>query len=266
MSEKKKPSLVRRMIGDILLFLMLWLTVETIIVALRKINSYVLKSDYIEVFTFELILCAVLLIFALDVRFGFFTRLRFKAAKVIGWILRIVVILLTGVISYFGVRVVIGGCINTSEKTDYAIVLGLSLENGQPTKALLLRLETGENYLARYPEAKLILTGGNADDSGRTEADVMRELLVGKGVPETSMILEDNATSTIGNFQLTAKMIDPAAPVVLISSNYHMERAVMAAKQASFTNIRRLPAPSPFWEYGESMLAEVVLTINELIS
>lgn len=87
---------------------------------------------------------AVLLIFAFDVRFGFFTKPKLKALKVIGWILRVIVILLTVVLSYFSIRVIIGGCINTSEKTDHAIVLGLALENGQPTKALELRLETAK--------------------------------------------------------------------------------------------------------------------------
>ena len=78
---KKKPALARRIIGDILIFLMAVLTVETIIVMTHKINTVVLKDDYISVFRYELSFCAIFLIFALDVRFGFFTKLRFKAAK-----------------------------------------------------------------------------------------------------------------------------------------------------------------------------------------
>ena len=171
---------------------MLWLTIETIVVMTHKINTVVLKAHYIEVFHNELIICAIFLIFALDVRFGFFTKLRFKITK-------------------------------------------------------------------------LILIGGNADKSGKTEAETMQELLVARGVPEASMILEDDAASTIENFRNSAKMIDPTEPVVFISSGYHMERALKSAKQAGFTNIKRLPAPSPFFEYGENMLSEVVLTINELI-
>lgn len=199
-----------------------------------------------------------------DLRFGFFTRLRFKAAKVIGWILRIIVILLTVILGFFCIKVIVGSCINTSEKSDYAIVLGLALENGQPTEPLLLRLDTAQKYLEQYPEAKLILTGGNADSSGKTEAETMRELLIEKGVPDTSLILEDAAKTTVENFRNVAEMIDPMTPVVFISSDYHMDRAVLHAKKAGFTNIRRLPAPSLFFEYGANMMSEVVLTINEL--
>ena len=263
-SVKKKPSPARRIIGDILLFLIIALTVETIIVMLHRINTVVLKDDYIEVFRYQLIFCAIFLVFALDVRFGFFTRIKFIVAKVIGWILRIVVILLTVLLGYFCVRVIVGSFINTAEKTDYAIVLGLALQNGQPTKPLQLRLDTASDYLEEYPDAKLVLTGGNADSSGKTEAEAMREILAAKGIPDASMILEDEAASTKENFQNVVKMTDPSKPIVIISSNYHMERAVMYAKKAGFTNIKRLPAPSPFFEYGADMLSEVVLTINEL--
>ncbi len=49
-------------------------------------------------------------------------------------------------------------------------MLGLALENGKPTPDLLARLDTARKYLERYPETRLILTGGNAAEPGRTEA------------------------------------------------------------------------------------------------
>ena len=53
--------------------------------------------------------------------------------------------------------------VNTAGQADYAIVLGLALENGKPASDLLARLDTAREYLERYPEAHLILTGGNAE-------------------------------------------------------------------------------------------------------
>ena len=75
---------------------------------------------------------------------------------------------------------------------------------------------------------------------------------------------QKRAATTIDNFRNVANIIDPGKPVVFISSDYHMERAVMSAKKAGFANIRRLPAPSLFFEYGANMMSEVVLTLNEL--
>lgn len=69
-------------------------------------------------------------------------------------------VVLTLVIVFFSGKVVCSGMINTSGPADQAIVLGLALENGKPTDDLLARLNTAQSYLAQYPDAQLILTGG----------------------------------------------------------------------------------------------------------
>ena len=254
----------RRISGDILLVLGILLTVDVVFVMHHRINSVVLKADYQELFQYELILCALLLLFALDVRFNLFTRSRLLAIRAVGWTLRAVVVLLTLVIVFFCSKVISGSLINTSGQADHAIVLGLALENGKPTGDLLARLDTAQAYLEEYPEAHLILTGGNADESGRTEAAVMRDILADRGVEDERMILEDRAETTKDNFRNTLQIIDPRSPVVLISSNYHMDRAVQTAKSAGFSEILRLPAPSSFLHYGANAMYEVILELNEL--
>ena len=108
------------------------------------------------------------------------------------------------------------------------------------------------------------MPGGNADESGRTEADVMRDLLVERGVAEDRLILEDQAKTTKENFRNIAGIVSAEEPVVMISSNYHMDRAVRTASQNGFSRVLRLPAPSGFLAYGANMLSEVVLDVNEL--
>ena len=264
MKAGNQASRRRRIIGDVLLVLAALLIVDVVIVMLHRINAVVLKADYRKVFRYELILCAILLLFALDVRFNLFTRAKHRAVRISGWVLRAVVMLLTLVIVFFGGKVICGSLINTASQADHAIVLGLALENGKPTDDLLARLDTARGYLEKYPDAKLILTGGNADESGRTEAAVMRDLLAERGVADDRMILDYRAETTKDNFRDTVKLIDPAQPVVLISSDYHMDRAVQTAKSAGFTNVMRLPAPSSFLGYGANVMNEVVLELNEL--
>ena len=65
-------------------------------------------------------------------------------------------------------------CIHTEAPTKNAVVLGMALENGKPTNDLLLRLDTAAKYLEENPESVAVLTGGNPDESGRTEAAVIR--------------------------------------------------------------------------------------------
>ena len=264
MTEQNRTPRVRRIFGDILLVLVVLLIADVAFVMPARINAVVLKADYQKVFRYEIILCAILLVFALDVRFNLFTRWKPVALRAAGWLVRAVVVLLSAVILFFCGKVIIGGMVNTAAQADYAIVLGLALENGKPAPDLLARLDTAKAYLEKYPEARLILTGGNADESGRTEADVMRDLLVERGVAEDRLILEDQAKTTKENFRNIAGIVSAEEPVVMISSNYHMDRAVRTASQNGFSHVLRLPAPSGFLAYGANMLSEVVLDVNEL--
>ena len=253
-----------RIVGDILLVLSVVLTAEVLIIMPAKIKAVVLKAEYRKVFRCEIVLCAILLLFALDVRFSLFTRWNPAVLRGIGWILRAAVGLFSVVVFCFCGRVMIGGMINTAGRADYAVVLGLALENGKPAPDLLARLDTAGTYLEKYPEARLILTGGNADGLGRTEAEVMRDTLTEKGIPESRLILEDRAETTEENFRNIAALVSKDAPVVMISSDYHMDRAVRYAKREGFSGVMRLPAPSGIPAYGANMLWEVILDLNDL--
>ena len=264
MKTGNRRSRAGRIIGDILLLLAVLLTADVLIVMPARINAVVLKADYRKVFAYELFLCAILLLCALDIRFNLFTRWKHALLKGIGWILRAVLVLLSAAILFFCGKVIAGGLVNTAGQADYAIVLGLALENGEPAPDLLARLDTAREYLEKYPESKLVLTGGNADESGRTEADVMHDILAEKGVPESRLILEGRAETTKENFRNIAGMVSKDEPVVMISSDYHMDRAVRNAGEEGFSQVLRLPAPSRFLAYGANMLSEIVLDLNDL--
>ncbi len=264
MKSGTRISRVRRIIGDILLLVVILLLADVFFVMPDRINAVVLKADFRSVFRHEVILCAILLLFALDVRFNLFTRWKSLALRVIGWIPRAVLILFSAVILFFCGKVIAGSLINTAGDANYAIVLGLALENGEPAPDLLLRLDTAWGYLEQHPEARLVLTGGNPDESGRTEADVMRDILTRQGVPEDRLILEDQAQTTKENFRNIAGMVSADEPVVMISSNYHMDRAVRIASESGFSRVMRLPAPSGFLSFGANMLSEVILDLNDL--
>ena len=264
MKDGNRTSRVRRIIGDILLVLVVLLTADVCFVMPDRISAVVRKADYRDIFMYEIILCAGLLLFALDVRFNLFTRWKPVILRAIGWMLRTAVILFSAVTVFFCGKVMTGSLINTAGQAEYAVVLGLALENGEPAPDLLERLGTARAYLEKYPEARLILTGGNADKSGRTETAVMRDILTQQGVAEDRLILEDQAQTTKENISNIAGIIPADEPVVMISSNYHMDRAVRNASEAGFSNIMRLPAPSGFFAYGANMLSEVVLDLNDL--
>ena len=255
---------IRRIIGDVLIGSVIIYMLYLAAITSQRIGAVVLKDTYAEIFRYELFLCAIVLILALDVRFGLFAWAKRGPLRFAGLALRVVVIALSAAILCFWGKIAVGGLFHATGTADHAIVLGLALENGQPTDDLRRRLNTARAFLDANPEATLILTGGNPDASGRTEAAVMRELLTADGVPAEKLILEDQAETTKANFRNTAKLIDPTAPVVLITSDYHMDRAIQTAKDAGFTHVLRMPAPSSPVQYGANVMSEVVLEINEL--
>lgn len=261
-----KPGKPRRIIGDFCILLAAAFTAYMSVIMIQRINAVVLKDSYITIFRYELIICAVFLLLSVDFRTGLLTKIKAKFFKVTGWILRIALILAACFVLFLFAKITVGGMINTPGTADNAVVLGLALQNGSPVPDLIDRVETAAEFSREYPDAMLILTGGNPDENGMTEAAVMKELLIERGVSENHMVLEDQAQTTIENFRNTAQMIDPSRPVVLISSDYHMDRAVKTAEDAGFTYVIRRPAPSSLTEYIANVMWEVIHELNRLKS
>ncbi len=254
----------RTVIGTVLIILAAAFTIYLSVIMTARINAVVLKDTYKKIFRYELIACAFFLLFALDVRFNVTAHVKSGVLLAGAWILRVLVILVCAVLLFFMGKVTFGSLIRTEGNAAHAIVLGLALENGQPTEDLLSRVDTAYQYALDHPDATLILTGGVADDTGKTEAAVMQDLLRERGLPEERTVTEDRAENTKENFRNAARLINPEEPVVLISSSYHMDRAVGTARSAGFTDILRLPAPSSPIPFGANLMWEAMLEINEI--
>ena len=260
-----KPGKLRRAAGGVFVVLILAFTVYLSAVMLHKIHSVALAATYRKIFLYELVLCGVLLVFALDLRFDLFTRIRCVPLLAVGWLLRILVAAAAAAILILGGVIAAGGFVRDAGPTACAIVPGMALENGRPTRDLRLRLRTAVTYAEQNPDAVLLLTGGNPDENGRSEAAVMRDLLAEMGFAQDRLLLEEQATDTRENFRNAARMIDPSAPVTLITSGYHMNRAVEMAEDAGFSDVRRLPAPSDPLRYGVNLMWEIILKLDNLM-
>lgn len=253
---------VHRIIGNILIALSAALTAVNAAVMLRRIRRIALKKPYAALTRHQLPACGVFLLLALDIRFGLFTFPDPPALKFAGWGLRAGVVLISAVILFFMIRVSAACPVRRDGPTRHAVVLGLALENGRPVRELISRLDTAEKYLSDHTGASLILTGGNPGPDGRTEAQVMGDLLTARGVPPEALIKEDRAADTIENFRNTARLTDPEKPVTLITSGYHMFRALRLARAAGFRAVLPLPSPSDPRYFIVNILSEALLEIR----
>ena len=95
--------------------------------------------------------------------------------------------------------------------------------------------------MRRYPEARLVFTGGEAAlvQGSLTEADVARQLWAGMGVPEARMVFENAARNTHENAVLTHALVqpEPGETWLLITSASHMPRAMGVFRQAGWNMV-----------------------------
>jgi hypothetical protein len=122
-----------------------------------------------------------------------------------------------------------------STNKDHAIViLGAALEtNGIAKIKLVERLKKGLKLARVYPEAPIILTGGN-QRAGVTEAYVMARWLRKKGVAPARLYLEDQARDTVGNAIFSAVILQKlgVTQVTVVTSSTHIRRGLIDLQEA----------------------------------
>lgn len=113
------------------------------------------------------------------------------------------------------------------------IVLGTTVNGTEPSPMLKQRLDAAVEYLNTYPDARCIVTGGKGDDVNLSEAQCMYNYLTAAGIESERITMEDRATTTVENLQNVRAMLD-TNEVDILSSNFHLYRAGLIAKEAEF--------------------------------
>ena len=125
---------------------------------------------------------------------------------------------------------------------DYVITLGAAVRDGQPTSPLLLRIERTAQYLTENPDTLVIASGGQGPTESMSEAECIRRLLTEEyGIDESRILLEDKSTDTQQNIEYSFRMIPEGASVGVITSNFHVYRAMRTAELAGHP-VRGIPA------------------------
>ena len=118
----------------------------------------------------------------------------------------------------------------------YIIVLGAKVNGTTPSLSLNDRIGAAYDYLTNHPDAVAILSGGQGEDEGISEAMCMFRELTALGIAEERLWLEDQATSTWENLHFSLNLIEEKTGVRpdtigLVSSEYHLFRAGLFAKE-----------------------------------
>ena len=102
---------------------------------------------------------------------------------------------------------------------------------------------------------KIIFSGAAADKSGPSNAKVMKELAVSKGVDAKAIIIEETSQNTIENAVKTQNIFsdNDIHDAIIVTSAYHQRRAMIEFKRESQgVELRAHPVPrdkqwSAYW-------------------
>lgn len=134
------------------------------------------------------------------------------------------------------------------QPADCIIVLGARVwEDGTPSDALQYRLDSAIEAYEAGLSGHIIVCGAQGDNEPATEASVMKRVLMEAGIPETSIFVEDASYNTEQNIDNAAAIMAAQGfdSAIVITSDYHVERATWLAKDAGIETVYGYPAASP---------------------
>lgn len=130
--------------------------------------------------------------------------------------------------------------LESGQKVDAVIVLGAAVRNDEATLTLKNRTHAAAAYLKANPKTVCVVSGGKGNDETRSEAEVMRELLLTDGISDERILIEDKATSTRENFLFSKAILDrrfgaDGYTVGFATSDFHVYRAGLIARDAGLS-------------------------------
>lgn len=128
---------------------------------------------------------------------------------------------------------------------DYLIVLGAQVRGRIISKSLKKRLDTAYDYLISSPDTIAVVSGGKGTGEDISEAEAMKNYLMSMGISPSRIILEDKSTNTVENIRYSRLLLNGDNPdVVIVTSSFHVFRAVKIARRQGIEHVRGLAAPS----------------------
>ena len=148
------------------------------------------------------------------------------------------------------------------------LVLGSGSPNCAVSPTLKSRLDAGLALARQWPAVPIVVTGGR-DFGGLecTEAGLMADYLVSQGLSGPRILREDRSTSTEENMRFSRRVlaqhgIGADAPLVMVTSDFHLLRAERIARKAGFGNVSGVAAPTPLYVRYNAWLREYFAYIS----
>ena len=139
------------------------------------------------------------------------------------------------------------------QTVDAILILGHRLEaDGSPSDDMIRRVDCAVRHWQETHAEILMPCGGLTPGQKRTEAEVMRDLLTERGVPQNIIHLEDRSRITIENIRNAKVLLGEGKRAALVTSDYHLARALSDCRRAGL-NVYGVGAVTPEGPWREEM-------------
>ncbi len=138
-------------------------------------------------------------------------------------------------------------------KHDVYVVLGGGVydnspdlnKTGSPSGDTLARIVYAYR-LYRFQALPIIVSSGKGFACKKSEAPIMERYLMQMGVPERDIIMDSTSRNTYENANAVKQICEKLSceKIILITSAYHMQRAMYAFKHVGLKNV--IPAPTDY--------------------
>lgn len=143
---------------------------------------------------------------------------------------------------------------NFRDDCDYLLILGGNVIGADtPSPQLFERMKAAADYLGEHKNVIAVPCGGCfREGQKKSEAAIIADHLISQGISPERIILEDKSSTTYENFEFGIPIIEKHSGkkaenlrIAFLSSDYHMHRAGIIAKQSGIKDVRRVSCPTP---------------------
>ncbi len=140
-----------------------------------------------------------------------------------------------------------------NDKCDYLLILGGNVIGADtPSPQLFERMKAAAGYLNENENVIAVPCGGCfRDGQKKSEARIIADYLISQGIDESRIVLEDKSTTTYENFEFGTEVIKTHSgkelseiSIAFLSSDYHIHRASVIAKQSGIVNCGKVSCPT----------------------
>ena len=165
------------------------------------------------------------LIFGIFFALSYFYRKQ-KIYRILNYITKIIIC----IFCVFQIFLVYYMNTETVDNADYVIVLGAKVNGTIPSDALMSRIEKCADYMQTHKNSIAIASGGKGLNEDISEAEAIKKELINKGIEENRILTENKSRTNVENIKYSAKLISKYKKVAVITSDYHIFRALIICK------------------------------------